>query len=1627
MPKYTVQSEETRLKHVFSTDRDLSDDELKSVVAELDEPTLAQRRLDQDKRVGESIRRAILADPSLIVGTEEERESILAEAEAGPILARPIEHIQRDVLTVGNEVAVKERTKQEKEAQKRELVTPLEAAGLGFVSTGPELALMASKQIREKILGPELTRRIFPRTEDMEKIMEEEIALRAQKFPRAFTAGGWAAVLLPIAGPIKRTSAIIGEIGSLLRAGKKAEAVSLFKEAAREAAPGVVISPVVGVGIREALGVPTTAQDVFIDIAFGGLAPASPGLVREAREIIRPKPPTEMITRAPVSLRAVGPVLSFSGQTIKNTVQKVRDIKDQITDVVYDRLGLDRANPEDVAVAESLSHSLNTVAESAAAGAFSPTKRTISTILPRVVGDFTFEVGAILDEVGKTIRQPPSTMGDLRALSANTALSPATRAMFGFLSTKGDPGLTAARRIVSQAAIASVGGYGVAELTGSDELGYATALYGLVRIPITHKRWRQIDLSRRQTNDVLRWREALNPEIRERFMRNFSEADQLMAAQIEQIVGKGNVEYRSRVDFEREYGKGGGVFDADRKKIVINSESSGAILVDLPHELGHYLWETDDFLKARFTRLYESVYGNSGIEFARTKYQEFSRQAGSPRALSREDTLSEMFAEDFAQLTGRGQFGKLRERGAPAIGTPLALEREILSAEKAGLESVGIPFKTDGSGLPTRDLAGLFRDVLTPNPQIQKAAADYLARRFRYLNRAADISDEKITDFLTREDLLKNDFRLGASLAVRRDAGGRPISFLTPAQQKRMEREAGQRTVEWLAERAPREGEAWINVPGRKLPDGLLEFLVSQGRLSQGQAQFARMIETQMANQQNIQGWYQPAYLLRGNMPVDFKQITPHHLEITQVGNITMDGLDMIAAEEKIIRWIEKKKEIREAFGTAENFRNELLHYLENLRAPDGVRSDQLFGPVKHKLLNAFFNVPTDLNEKTAILNNLRAKRNKDQLWKSYRLDRWNTMDLLDREPWILDYHRAKGMYRPEVAQIALEAVPGRRVLGEEIQRRLTAEQKNIFTIAALDALRAGKTVDRVAEVLKLDVEYGDLLPGSYKGESNPFIPILVKNVREGPDGRIIAEDQAKIMVYEAALGRAMAQESMGSTKANGLGTAHDALFIDLKRSPSDSEIAELMTRLDKKYGEDNVVPVSDVDGIRVLNLEGHPLDQIKLDSQAFVNEIIKVPIDIFPFENDGTFIKGGIDGNPYQETIRTLAGQAAVRPSAIQAAADDIFNEIGPVIDEAGRQAGITEPREYQGRRYFFRPEVPTAERRAQAPYLPGLEAEIRQITARARRARPISGLRPGLAGLARGTRGDTPESTQSFIAANARTAPSRSPGYKLEIEDRQVEENALLGDWALQENRWISQDIWKWASKPGAEHFIVRGLIPDRIVKITDAATPIIGVLDKGWGLTADVYQVRPGVSEMTLQEGSPWMYLERIRLQNKLFKDDIRVEGVVRSYSDPGILDIVTSQPFIQGTMPSWEEIKSFFTRRKFRKIDDKTFYHDGKGILVMDAHRENLKKVGKKLVPTDLVVVKLSPEEQQLMQMWPLHGKGGPPPAQPVSVPPGAIRLPPGVRPPAAPPPPAPPPAQFMTPGFVQRLGAPPPGP
>jgi hypothetical protein len=216
----------------------------------------------------------------------------------------------------------------------------------------------------------------------------------------------------------------------------------------------------------------------------------------------------------------------------------------------------------------------------------------------------------------------------------------------------------------------------------------------------------------------------------------------------------------------------------------------------------------------------------------------------------------------------------------------------------------------------------------------------------------------------------------------------------------------------------------------------------------------------------------------------------------------------------------------------------------------------------------------------------------------------------------------------------------------------------------------------------------------------------------------------------------------------------------------------------------------------------------------------------------------------------------------------------------------------------------------------------------------------------------GDPPSTLDAAARHLAATPP---PGGGTALGSREVfrrrQERDLIA-WAEENGRLIAPGSYLPELRPGGEEHRI--------------ATP--GDLSRYWKAThpgrcgftvvcGDETGGQPELTNALLLE-----YLERLQLQNGLFADDIRLEGVAL---EAGKLVVVTSQEAILGSPVKDEEMSTFMEKLWFKPLRGLSlgrpgalaFYRDLDEVAAFDAHPGNFVRDDNGVVlPIDLVLLR-----------------------------------------------------------------------
>ncbi|MEP6673086.1 MAG: DUF935 family protein [Chthoniobacter sp.] len=122
---------------------------------------------------------------------------------------------------------------------------------------------------------------------------------------------------------------------------------------------------------------------------------------------------------------------------------------------------------------------------------------------------------------------------------------------------------------------------------------------------------------------------------------------------------------------------------------------------------------------------------------------------------------------------------------------------------------------------------------------------------------------------------------------------------------------------------------------------------------------------------------------------------------------------------------------------------------------------------------------------------------------------------------------------------------------------------------------------------------------------------------------------------------------------------------------------------------------------------------------------------------------------------------------------------------------------------------------------------------------------------------------------------------------------------------------------------------------------------------------------------QGATPFEYLDRLHIHNRVFDDRVKLERIVRHGHK---LSIVTSQPFVKGVPTVPTEIDGYMATKGFERLGVGMYYHADEGLLVHDMVERNVIKDAHGIIhPIDPAIQRVSPDFVHFLKHhWiPLH--------------------------------------------------------
>jgi DNA ligase (NAD+) len=211
-----------------------------------------------------------------------------------------------------------------------------------------------------------------------------------------------------------------------------------------------------------------------------------------------------------------------------------------------------------------------------------------------------------------------------------------------------------------------------------------------------------------------------------------------------------------------------------------------------------------------------------------------------------------------------------------------------------------------------------------------------------------------------------------------------------------------------------------------------------------------------------------------------------------------------------------------------------------------------------------------------------------------------------------------------------------------------------------------------------------------------------------------------------------------------------------------------------------------------------------------------------------------------------------------------------------------------------------------------------------------------------ARGTSAQSPEES-----LRKRLIDDLAASHGKDLQERLRQETQSILEWGSETGRIISPDeffylIKEWTELGGqSEHTVFHIEKLARVIKFT---------LPPSFGAQGSI------------------AYLNNIEASNRLFGDDIRFHGILKTDKGPAY---VVSQPYVEGSQPESEEVAAWFVSNGYRSTGHNRWKHPESGTEIADAHIGNLiKSEDGELIPIDLQVLNAG-DENFISQISNIH--------------------------------------------------------
>ena len=434
---------------------------------------------------------------------------------------------------------------------------------------------------------------------------------------------------------------------------------------------------------------------------------------------------------------------------------------------------------------------------------------------------------------------------------------------------------------------------------------------------------------------------------------------------------------------------------------------------------------------AQFLKLEDQYLSRVGMSEA-----EMTAHMGQPMS-KRVAYIADEMAAEHAGMLGRlsgGDIGKASRYPSTALGRAAL---GVLARTRIGLESLGIVF--DGGGDVVT--SGIFKDPTTGkrlelSSDVREKLSAYLRAKDKITTRMSiDFDESPITEVVNARDLAKASttpetlarwknsgmFALDDKGEIRM-MGGKPV-FLTAAERKKVD--ANRSLAIFTAIKAvPDDGSPGLR---SEVIDGVETFKGT--KLSKAQvdavlalpdavlppsvkARISELVKLQEVPGGPVFADYNKAITggrYDSKASISTQIFVPMSLSISAAGNFLVSSFSVVGYERKVAMWKKTKKKFFEPWdGNMDSFHNDVRTYLNNQESGAGNVAVGKEAITKKNAINDFL-----ASVLVGDMNRVSTKSNSDNLIRSFRVDRMQSIERAGGDNMPYDYGKVRANFMP--------------------------------------------------------------------------------------------------------------------------------------------------------------------------------------------------------------------------------------------------------------------------------------------------------------------------------------------------------------------------------------------------------------------------------------------------------------------------------------------------------------------------------------------------------------------------------------------------------------------------------------